>query len=462
MGDEKSPQSGLSTKIMALKAAILFALLRISLVTALPAPQSDTSVQNAPWFRSAKNRNWNDEADPTLTADLFEGDIALTAATWNSRRDQKYRWQNGKIPYHISKDFEGMVWTKRMIKQAISRLEERTRVGSKPCLQFVEYTPKEGDDTDYINLIQAGGCWSHVWRQGVNFDPNDTGRQNLSLANGCWSAGTIMHEFLHAAGFWHEQSRTDRDDYVTINWENIPKDKHHNFLKYTFKETDDLNRPYDYGSVMHYGGYGFAIDKNVPTIIPRDPKAKIGQRTHLSANDIKEIQLYYGCLENMGPWGCDFEEGANGGLCKGWRQEPFDDDFDWTIAQGMTMSSGMGPTNDHTFGSWHGHFAYIEATDAKAGTKATLVSPKVRGVSCLSFWYNMYGPNIATLEVTHRSHGRDFLIFTASGSQGMDWRQKRLTIGDDGEYELRSTASKGDGNLGDIAIDDVKITSGHC
>ena len=42
-----------------------------------------------------------------------------------------------------------------MIKQAISRLEERTRVGAKPCLQFVEYTPKEGDDTDYINVIQG-------------------------------------------------------------------------------------------------------------------------------------------------------------------------------------------------------------------------------------------------------------------------------------------------------------------
>jgi len=213
---------------------------------------------------------------------------------------------------------------------------------------------------------------------------------------------------------------------------------------------------------MHYGGFGFAIDKKVPTIIPKDPKAKIGQRTHLSPNDIKEIQLYYGCLENMGPWGCDFEEGSNGGLCKGWRQEKSEDDFDWTIAQGMTMSSGTGPTNDHTFGSWHGHFAYIEVTDAKAGTSATLVSPQVNGVSCLSFWYNMFGPNIATLKVIHRKNGADFQLYSVSGAQGMDWRQHRMTVGDDGAYEIRFTANKADGNLGDIAIDDVKITKGHC
>jgi len=417
---------------------------------ALPAPKSTTTTDEGD--------------DPIFAAGLFEGDIMLTEdsspTAWNSRRDRKYRWKNGIIPYHISSDFDGMVWTKRMIHQALSRLEERTRVGSKPCLQFQEYTPAAGDNTDYINIIHAGGCWSQVGRQGGKHDPIDAGRQNLSLANGCWSAGTIMHEFLHASGFWHEQSRADRDDYVTINWENIKKDHQHNFLKYTFKETDDLNRPYDYGSVMHYGGYGFAINKKIPTIIPKKAGAKIGQRTHLSDNDIKEIQLYYGCLENMGPWGCDFED--EGGLCKGWRQDEEEDEFDWTIAQGMTMSSGTGPTSDHTFGSWHGHFAYIEVTDAEPRTSATLVSPRISGKSCLSFWYNMYGPNIATLKVIHRKNGADFLLFTKSGSQGLDWRQHAMTVGDDEEYEIRFTANKEDGNLGDIAIDDVKITPGKC
>lgn len=47
------------------------------------------------------------------------------------------------------------------------------------------------------------------------------GRQTMSIGYGCIYKGTIQHEAMHAVGFWHEQSRYDRDDYVEVIWDNI-------------------------------------------------------------------------------------------------------------------------------------------------------------------------------------------------------------------------------------------------
>ena len=67
-----------------------------------------------------------------------------------------------------------------------------------------------------------------------------------------------MHELMHAAGFWHEQSRADRDDYISINWSNIQAGMEFNFLKYDLRKIDHLGAEYDTCSVMHYGAYAFA------------------------------------------------------------------------------------------------------------------------------------------------------------------------------------------------------------
>lgn len=45
--------------------------------------------------------------------------------------------------------------------------------------------------------------------------------QDLSIGAGCDTKAIVEHEILHALGFYHEQSRSDRDDYVTIWWDEI-------------------------------------------------------------------------------------------------------------------------------------------------------------------------------------------------------------------------------------------------
>ena len=51
-------------------------------------------------------------------------------------------------------------------------------------------------------------------------------------------------------GFYHEQSRPDRDQHVKINWKNIQDEEYGQFIRQKTSLTFDV--PYDGRSVMHY------------------------------------------------------------------------------------------------------------------------------------------------------------------------------------------------------------------
>ena len=60
----------------------------------------------------------------------------------------------------------------------------------------------------------------------------------------------IFHELFHVLGFLHEHQRVDRNDHVTINWQNIPYNYNSQFV--TLSKSKTLGMPYDATSITHY------------------------------------------------------------------------------------------------------------------------------------------------------------------------------------------------------------------
>ena len=65
------------------------------------------------------------------------------------------------------------------------------------------------------------------------------------------------------AGFFHEQSRADRNDHVTVHYDNIRPDQKDNFMKYSLSKIDHLDTEYDLCSIMHYEETAFSKVKLV-------------------------------------------------------------------------------------------------------------------------------------------------------------------------------------------------------
>ncbi|XP_046897581.1 low choriolytic enzyme-like [Hypomesus transpacificus] len=153
------------------------------------------------------------------------------------------------------------------------------------CVRFIPRTTQR----DFVDIQCRSGCYSYVGRQGSG--------QVVSLArNGCVFRSVVQHELLHALGFDHEQTRSDRDQNVRILLENVIPGQEHNFRKIN---TNNLGTPYDYNSVMHYSRYAFSKNRE-PTIIPiPDNNVVIGRATQMSPMDIMRINLLYNCNRNM-------------------------------------------------------------------------------------------------------------------------------------------------------------------
>ena len=72
--------------------------------------------------------------------------------------------------------------------------------------------------TTYPSLLYAylyDSCYSCI---GRTMDPKG---QVVSIGFGCEHEGIILHELMHTVGFFHTNSRPDRDAYVIVYTKNI-------------------------------------------------------------------------------------------------------------------------------------------------------------------------------------------------------------------------------------------------
>ncbi|MCI0389937.1 MAG: M12 family metallopeptidase [Acidobacteria bacterium] len=237
---------------------------------------------------------------------IIEGDILVSPAVYQElvtaanspqiapiKQPTKF-WPNGVVPY----EFDDNVFTgnQRAMREAMKEIEAESNVRFIHC-------DNNNCSGNYLHIQFSNKNSSAVGMQG--------GEQKVNIEN--WGAEfTMVHELMHALGFWHTFNRADRDTYIRPICENF-KDGGCNSENYRdhFRIESSVKAygDYDFDSVMHYKQCDFSANDNCPavsaeypdggiTIQVREPyniewQTKIGQRNHLSNQDILGLSFLY-------------------------------------------------------------------------------------------------------------------------------------------------------------------------
>ncbi|NKE59439.1 zinc metalloprotease [Lentzea sp. PSKA42] len=239
------------------------------------------------------------DGEPMVEGDIVldlvqEGDVEPAGVILPG---QQFRWPGGRVPFEIDPNLPDQA----RVHNAVAHWERNTRI------RLVPRNATNPDHRNFIRFRPGGGCSSPIGMRGD--------QQNITLAAGCETGATI-HEIGHSVGLWHEQSREDRNNFVTIHWTNIQQQNAHNFNQH-ITDGDDVG-PYDYHSIMHYPRWAFAIDTTRDTITPRQ-NVEIGQREGLSPGDCAAVRFMYRGLEPAAVFrGVQFTGSVPAGVTKRW------------------------------------------------------------------------------------------------------------------------------------------------
>lgn len=196
---------------------------------------------------------------------MYEGDMQLgPVARVDERRRggavsaTAERWPEGVVQYGFHPAFSTAA--RATVLAAVAEMEQRLPI------DFVE-VPYSSHSGPWIEIKHAP---PDVWYSGMSTSVGmmGCGEIHCSPHDGCRSdcgqwlyfvddpaKSTVKHEFLHALGQFHEQSRNDRDGFVKVTPSCIDG-QGSQFAKHS--ESLDLG-PYDFSSIMHYRSTAFCV-----------------------------------------------------------------------------------------------------------------------------------------------------------------------------------------------------------
>lgn len=175
------------------------------------------------------------------------------------------------------------------ILQAMKTVEQLV-----PCVTFLTHT---NGQRDYILFRSKSddGCASSIGHKG--------GEQVIRMGPMCNSTHIILKELCHALGLWHEQSRPDRDEYLSVVATNIQSGQERNFRKRIPFEFDSHGQGYDFASVMHYhldaftneGRNTLKLTRKGQRLHKDQGSPSIGDVPTLSKLDAVQLNRLYNC-----------------------------------------------------------------------------------------------------------------------------------------------------------------------
>ena len=175
--------------------------------------------------------------------------------------NKKRLWPGGIVPYVIDPELANP----NDVLEAILDWNENT------VIRLVERT----DQPNWVRFVPTddGSCRVTLGMVGDE--------QKVFLREFC-GVGSIVHEIGHAVGLWHEHQRNDRDTHIWVSSDPF------NPIRFAYEQKGGRaldSGPYDYSSIMHYGGSSYI--RTIPPGIPI-------QKGRLSAGDIDGVNRLYG------------------------------------------------------------------------------------------------------------------------------------------------------------------------